>query len=351
MLLGYGVDLYVHKLAEGLATLGHEVTVCCNVSDDTFRKAPYRIERIRYKRTLNLAKTERDAYNVTRDALANQDLIVPCTYPYYYVAFRSGRPWIPIDFGVVPPEFYRHRIRRELQYHWRTQYGEYFKSANKIISISEYLKRRLPLDLQGKTTVLHPGIDHYPDIFLCDLKRLYELEGKILLYFGRSMDFSPYKNTDALLRIFRNLRKENPDLHLVISTNCTYEEQHRLENQGAIVLNGVLMHFVPSVYNSADVYITATLWEGFDLPLLEASYFGLPVVANSIGAHPEFVKDGETGFLGETEEDLQHNVGKLLAEPQLAKQMAEHGRTLARKYFRWADRVTSFETIATTATA
>ena len=342
MLLGYGVDLYVHKLAEGLARRGHEVTVCCNVSDDTFRKAPYRIEQKRYKRTLNLKETEHNAFNVTNDFVRDQDLLVPCTFPYYFVAFRSGRPWIPVDFGVVPPEFYRSRIRRELQYHWRTQYGEYFPAASKIISISEYLKRRLPEDLQAKTTILYPGIDHYPDIFLCDLRKLYGLDGKIILYFGRSMDFSPYKNTDALLRIFKNLRKEHERLHLIVSTNCTFEEQHRLENGGAIVLNGVLMHFVPSVYHSADLYLTATLWEGFDLPLLEASYFGLPVVANEIGAHPEFVKNGETGFLGRSEQDLQQNVGRLLDDAELAKHMAEAGRTMARHSFRWSDRVEQF---------
>jgi glycosyltransferase involved in cell wall biosynthesis len=343
MLLGYGVDLYVHKLAEGLARLGHEVTVCCNISDDTFRKAPYRIEQKRYKRTLDLARTETNAYDATKEVLNNQDLLVPCTFPYYYVAFRSSSRWVPIDFGVVPPEFYRRRIAKELRYHWRTQYGEYFPRASKIVSISEFLKRRLPAQLHDRTTVIYPGIDHYPDLFLCKVKELYGLEGKVLLYFGRSMDFSPYKNTDSLLRIYRALKKDSSTLNLVISTNCTPEEQRRLEGQGAIVLNGILMHFVPSIYNSADVYLTATLWEGFDLPLLEASYFGLPVVALSIGAHPEIVRSGETGFLGNSEEDLYSHVRRLMDDRELAQRLGQNGKAFARKNFLWSERAALFE--------
>lgn len=345
MLLGYGVDLVVNKLSEGLTEAGHEVTVVCNVSDETFQKAPYVIRQIRYGRRLTLAGTERHALEVTEPALKDQDVLIPCTFPYYYVALRSGRPWVPIDFGVVPPEFYRGRVARELRYHWRTLYGEYFQHASTIVCISEFLRRRLPAQYANKTEVLYPGIDHYRDTFLCDLRRLYQLDGRVLLYFGRSMDYSPYKNVDALLRIFRSLRKDYHDLHLLISTNCSSEEQRRLERNGAIVTNSVLMHFVPSLYTSANIYLTATLWEGFDLPLLEASYFGLPVVANAIGAHSEIVGNGVTGFLADSEAGLAEHVRQLLEAPQFAIAMGEKGKAYARRNFRWADTVARFEKI------
>jgi glycosyltransferase involved in cell wall biosynthesis len=302
MLLGYGVDLVVHKLSEGLSRSGHEVTVICSKSDETFQGGVYKIKTIRYKRGLNLAATEQEAYRVTKSSIERQDILVPCTFPYYYLAWKSGKAWTPIDFGLVPAEFYGRRIARELRYHRRTTYDGYFKSANRIISISQYLKQQLPPDLAERTEVVHPGIDHYPDLFLCDVRRLYELDGRVLLYFGRSQDFSPYKNVDGLIKAFRALKRRHADLDLVISTNCTPQEQYRLESQGAKVLNGVLMHFVPSIYNAADIYVTDTLWEGFDLPLLEASYFGLPVAANAIGAHPEIVKDGVTGLLAHNEQ-------------------------------------------------
>lgn len=345
MLLGYGVDLVVHKLGEGLSKIGHEVTVCCNVRDKTFEKAPYRIKQIPYWRVPNHSKTEEHAYEVMRSTVSDQDVLVPCTFPYYYVAFKSGKPYIAIDFGVVPPKFFPGRIARELKYHWKTQYEKYYQKAATIVFISEFLKRRLPVQFENRTEIIYPGIDHYPDIYLCELKKLYGLTGTLLLYFGRSTDISPYKNTDAILKLYQSLKRDYPELSLVISTNCTPEEQRRLEKHGAIVVNSVLMHFVPSIYRSADIFVTATLWEGFDLPLLEASYFGLPVVANAIGAHPEIVRHERTGFLTKDENELPLYVSRLLDDSKLRKKMGENGKVFARKNFSWSDTISRFEKV------
>ena len=40
------------------------------------------------------------------------------------------------------------------------------------------------------------------------------------------------------------------------------------------------------------MYVTASLWEGFNLPIAEAQACGKKVVAFGIGSHPEVVKNG-----------------------------------------------------------
>jgi len=54
---------------------------------------------------------------------------------------------------------------------------------------------------------------------------------------------------------------------------------------------------IPAYYAACSVYATATLWEGFDLPLAEAQACGRPVVAFNLGPHPEVVIEGKTGYL------------------------------------------------------
>ena len=47
------------------------------------------------------------------------------------------------------------------------------------------------------------------------------------------------------------------------------------------------------LYQVADVYVSCSLSEGFNLPLIEAQYFGLPVVAFDIPTHREVIGDEE----------------------------------------------------------
>jgi len=49
---------------------------------------------------------------------------------------------------------------------------------------------------------------------------------------------------------------------------------------------------LPCYYAACDLYVTASLWEGFNLPIAEAQACGKRVVAFNIGSHPEVVKNG-----------------------------------------------------------
>ena len=50
-------------------------------------------------------------------------------------------------------------------------------------------------------------------------------------------------------------------------------------------------------YRVLDAFVAPQRWEGFGLTPLEAMASGVPVVATTVGAFPELVVEGETGFL------------------------------------------------------
>ena len=50
-------------------------------------------------------------------------------------------------------------------------------------------------------------------------------------------------------------------------------------------------------YNEADAYVVASTIDGTPNPALEAASCGKPVISNEIGNMPEFIRDGENGFL------------------------------------------------------
>src|SRR5207249_9837018 len=52
------------------------------------------------------------------------------------------------------------------------------------------------------------------------------------------------------------------------------------------------------LYNSAQIVVSPSLYEGFGLPAAEAMACGTPVIATTAGAFPEFIDDGRMGILG-----------------------------------------------------
>jgi glycosyltransferase involved in cell wall biosynthesis len=91
----------------------------------------------------------------------------------------------------------------------------------------------------------------------------------------------------------------------------------------------------------AHAYAAATLlavpsWtEGFPLVIPEAMAAGVPVVASAVGAIPDFIRDGEDGFLipPHNPAALADRVGRLLGDEALRHRMAEHVRARAAGEF------------------
>lgn len=347
MILGYGVDLVTDKLAEGLSGKGHDVTVYCSFHDETFLGGDYGLQPVAVPvpLTRSAAKYESCAEGAVRPFVDREDLWIVESFPFFKAASRFKCPWVAVDYGVVPSDSFPRLTRRRFEYIRRTQYGEYFQAASRIVCISLFLRQNLPPSLRKRSVVIHPGVDHYAKDYLVDLKKELDIDGVVILYQGRSSDTTPYKGVDILLMTYSKLCTQRDDARLLISTSCSLEEQTRLENAGAIVLNGVLMPFVPSVYHSGDIFATATQWEGLDLPLLEASYFGLPVLAFAIGAHPEIVEDGRTGYLVRNQAEFLDRLGRLVEDEELRKQMGSKGAAFAAE-FKWSRTVEAFEQLA-----
>lgn len=100
---------------------------------------------------------------------------------------------------------------------------------------------------------------------------------------------------------------------------------------------------MPDEYRRAQVFFLPSPAETQGLAALEAMASGLPVVAVKGGAIPEFVEDGESGFLFELEdiEGMSNAIRNLAADPGLRRHMGEKARTAALK-FDWRELVGKF---------
>jgi glycosyltransferase involved in cell wall biosynthesis len=125
------------------------------------------------------------------------------------------------------------------------------------------------------------------------IKKYNLKNNKTLLYVGR---IAPHKGIHLLLRSFNIIKKYLPNTKLIIVGKPTFDNYFRklknIANKDVIFTDFVQDKYLPNYYAACDLYVTASLWEGFNLPAAEAQACGKKVVAFNIGSHPEIVKKG-----------------------------------------------------------
>ncbi len=69
------------------------------------------------------------------------------------------------------------------------------------------------------------------------------------------------------------------------------------------------------------------------LTLLEAQACGTPALCSRVAAMPEFIRDGETGFVFDDLDDLTRALQRLAADPELTERMGRAGRASVERDF------------------
>lgn len=121
----------------------------------------------------------------------------------------------------------------------------------------------------------------------------------------------PHKQADFLIRVFRKVFDQRPDLKLVIIGNDVdsamanlkqLAESMGIRNQvyfSGAILDEELEHW----YANALLFVFPSLIEGFGLSVLEAMSYGIPVVASNRTSIPEVV--GDAGILLEPTDEQE----------------------------------------------
>ncbi len=90
-----------------------------------------------------------------------------------------------------------------------------------------------------------------------------------------------------------------------------------------------------AVYVTSQMIVVPSWTEGFPLVIPEAMAAGLPVIATAVGAIPDFVKDGEDGFLVTPKNPsvLAQRICRLLEDEGMRRRISERVRARAPREF------------------
>lgn len=141
---------------------------------------------------------------------------------------------------------------------------------------------------------------------------------------------SKNKGIYKAIELFKNLKKLYPFIELKIAGKGP--DYHKVHNIVKSLNDIEMLGYVDGnnksdLFQSSDIYLFPSEHEGMPITVLEAMYFGLPIVTTKVGALNDFFEDGIMGYSSDFKNyvsGMQENLIKLINDKQLRTKMGKH---------------------------
>jgi glycosyltransferase involved in cell wall biosynthesis len=214
------------------------------------------------------------------------------------------------------------------------------------------LKKYAPRLDERKVRIIPNSIDpsrFRPGLNYEHLKKEFQVsDERIILYAGR---ITRKKGIEDVIRSIKLVLHQVPKVKLLLIGDEAHikeiEEMKKLVKRLGVENKVIFVgprpnEEIPFFINMADICICASHGgEGQTRFLLESLACEKPVISTPVAGNPDFVIDGETGFLvpiGDYEKLAEHIVG-LLTDDSLRRKIGKIGRVLILEKFNWENTI------------
>lgn len=235
----------------------------------------------------------------------------------------------PLNYDQLA-KWYRHKVQGNLVERAKLlAHRALLGRAQRVTAWSRWARDSLVRDYgvaADAVTVIHPGttLSNFPAPRNPTERRPGPMR---ILFVGGDFE---RKGGDLLLDVFRRHLRSSCELHLVTEADAA-------NGEGVWVYRGLKPHSpkLLSLYADADVFALPTRADCFGVVLAEAMASSLPIVATRIGAIPEAIKEGESGFVIEPDDAdaLRERLLRLANSPELLLRMGRRSRQIGEEEF------------------
>lgn len=218
--------------------------------------------------------------------------------------------------------------------------------SDKIITISQTTKNDL-IKFYGakedKIKVIYLGYDapkggkeSFNDVKWEVIEEKFKINKPFLLFIGR---VEKKKNIANLIKAFYEVLSTGADLQLVLAGTKSkdYEEIDELIARYNLKERVLLTGYVKEeekeyLLHHAKLFVFLSRYEGFGIPMLEAFYAGLPVVASDIPVFQELYSDAAVLVNPEKIDEISLAITKVLKDKRKRERMISHGKELVEEF-------------------
>src|SRR3989338_617293 len=301
-----GIDRVVEQQAIEYSKKGNEVTVFALEAD--IKPKNFEVVVLGMPKNLFFQRLYRLFFfldfkkiNKTTNKLKDYNIIISHFYPMNIIACNAkkkyGVKYVYHNHGVGYSWLFANPLEKVYMKLFSIFNKNSIMLADEIVSISKFMQSELKKETGLDSAVVYNKIGprFRKGINGNSVRKKLGIKNneKLLFFIGR---ISPHKNIHNLLKIFDEVNREIPNTKLLIAGKPTfksyYSELKQKAGKNVIFKESVKDGELPNYYAACDLYVTASLWEGFNLPLAEAQAVGKEVVAFDVCSHPEVVKNG-----------------------------------------------------------
>jgi glycosyltransferase involved in cell wall biosynthesis len=190
------------------------------------------------------------------------------------------------------------------------KYANAARTSDLIFAISEYTAADVTETLafpRERVPIAYPGVEerYTPEGPKAEREAPYVLAVATL---------EPRKNLSTLVAAHTLLRRQRPELELVVAGAPVQWAEQELAGDGVTALGFVPDEQLPELYRGASVFAYPSLFEGFGIPVVEAMACGTPVVASAHESLDESCGDAAVRAEPTSAESVAEGIERALSE-------------------------------------
>ena len=215
-----------------------------------------------------------------------------------------------------------------------------YKSPMAARYLQNYTKRRL------SPTYIGLDIDKFNDINAYDDKKALGIDPdkKVIIYVGK---LEKRRNPDVLLDIAKLLPKDY--IMVMVGTGPMYDDIKRVIDKNSLqskclMLGNQKQETLPAIYKMADLFLLISDYEIYGMVILEAMYYGVPVISTNNAGAEVLINDGFDGVIINNKDSVKwkDTILQLMSDNAKLQSMSISASSKIKNFFLWSETSNQF---------